>query len=145
MALQLGCGSPGGLTHVCSSCRHLVGSWLKSVPPSLPNDQKGMVSLPPPPHICQKIQCSPVVTLPWARQYPLRQVPADLDDPGQPRGVYMCTPTFLPLVYVIGRVTCHAAVTHHSSWAEIQVLPIPEEHRTVLERVCQEAERLREL
>lgn len=147
MTLQLGWGVLQVL-HMfvlpASILLSLGWSWLKAVPPSLPVSQKGMVS--PPHHISAGLFNSAQWLLCLVQEnIQLRQVPADLDDQGQPRGFVYMHSYFPSSVLYIGRVTCHTAETHHSNWVEIQVLPTPEEHRIVLEKACQEAERLCEL
>lgn len=136
MAFRLGCQGPGGLTHVhlfipADILSGLGWSWLRAVP-FLARESEGMVSSH---HICQNSQFGPGVTLPQAGQFPLRQVPVDLDGQGQPMGsVYVHSPfsTFDLLVYNWKNNMPHNK-THHPNWAQIHVfintLPLPEGHR----------------
>lgn len=127
----------------------------------LPNGHKGIVSLP-----CthQGTQFGPGNTLPQAGQLQLRQVPAGLDDPGQPRALgfrhfplsvtdlhnYKAKmPSYQDDPKEMENLFTFIFAFYHPNWADIQTLMLillsPEERRMILEKTYEEAERLHEL
>ena len=151
-------GLPAGSAKASTGLPQAVGPALYS---PLADGQEGTVSL-----LCphQGTQFGPANTLPQAKQFLLRQVPAGLDDQCQSRarGVmhhglsaidlfnYKAKmPSYQDDPRKMERLFKGIFAVYHPNWAAIQVLMnsllSPEEHSMVLEKALQEAERLREI